>query len=243
MTVIMFSAVDANKCLAKDLTLNKLEKIFRSKNLGKRKILKLKRFIQKNKKRSVPVLIRVMKSSEYPERNRWMATFWLGKSMGKQASPFLSKFVKHPNWLLRVASLKVLLALREKKYGSLYGKLLKDPSLIVRTQALENIRQLKLHSEASKVWRMLYDRRNYYVSKKKTKRGNIIKDIIRVVGDLNFQKAKKPLLKMILKERYTDIFSDIEYSLRRITGKVPPKGNRTVKKIYWQRLAISETTI
>ena len=48
---------------------------------------------------------------------------------------------------------------------------------------------------------------------------------------------------MIQKEKYTDIFTDIEYSLKRITGKIPPKGNRTVKKIYWQRLAMAEITI
>ena len=76
-----------------------------------------------------------MKSDKYPEKNRWVATFLLGRIMGKKSSSFVSRFVEHPNWVLRMASLKTLLALKEERYQKKYIKALKDNSFIVRTQA------------------------------------------------------------------------------------------------------------
>ena len=191
--------------------------------------------------KAVPALIKVMKESKYPDKNRWMATFLVGRIMGKKAGPFISKFLKHPNWVLRMASLKTLLALREEQYGSLFAGALKDKSLIVRTQALENIHRLDLKEHAANVWEMLYDKRNYY-SEKEGERTNIIRKVITVVGDLRFDKAKDPLLKMIQKEKYQDIFGELDYSLGKITGKKSPEGEKA-KKFFWNRVAMADTVI
>lgn len=192
---------------------------------------------------AVPVLIEVMKNGKFPEKNRWVATFLLGQIMGKKASPFISKFIKHPNWVMRMAALKTLLALKEKKFSGLYAEALKDRSLIVRTQALENISRLNLQHLSSNVWAMLYDKKNYYYASKKHKRGNIIKKVIRAIGDLKFHAAKRPLLKMVQKKKYDDIFNDIDYSLTKITGKDSPKGNKKVKRIFWSRLSLANKVI
>lgn len=196
--------------------------------------------------KSVEALIEVMKNAKYPDKNRWVATFLLGQIMGEKSAPFLAKFLQHPHWVMRMASLKTMLALKQTQYSGQYAALLKDDSFIVRSQALDNIRSLKVKERAPQVWAMLYDKKNYYqptVNGKplKAKRSNIIKNVILTVGDLKFEKAKAPLLKMIQKDRYNDIFNEMDQSLVKITGLNSPKGDAKVKRIFWQRTAMSAT--
>lgn len=193
--------------------------------------------------KSVPALVKVMKGKTFPDKNRWVATFLLGKVMGKKSAPYLSKYLEHPNWVLRLASLKTLLALKQKSYAMDYAKSLEDDSFLIRKQALENIRHLKLKKAAPYVWSMLYDKRNYYANSKAAKRTNLIKEAIKTVGVLEFEKAKEPLLTMVQKDKYRDIFSEIDYSLEKITGKKSPEANIQVKRRFWKKLSVSLITI
>lgn len=237
-----FASVDSG-ATNKVITQSLLKKF--SKNTSKKDLLRLKKEVLSYNGKSVPALVEVMKNGKYPEKNRWVATFMLGKVMGKKSAPFISKFLKHPSWVMRMASLKTLLALKGKEYKRQFSNALRDKSMIVRFQALDNISALKLRSEAPFVWQMLYDKRNYYQPKgskkkiKNLKRTNIIKKVIATVGDLKFQKAKKPLLSMINKEKYDDIFEEIDKSLMNITGKKSPTGSKKMKKRYWSKVAIS----
>lgn len=197
---------------------------------------------------SVDALIEVMKNGKYPDKNRWVATFLLGQIMGDKSAPFLAKFLQHPHWVMRMASLKTMLALKQNKYGKEYATLLKDESFIVRSQALENIRLLEMKEVAPQVWSMLYDKKNYHQPKingkvMKSKRSHIIKDIILTVGDLKFEKAKDPLMKMVQKDRYNDIFPEMEASLTKITGFTSPKGDIKRKRMFWKRMMLNTTII
>ena len=210
----------------------------------KKELVNLKQETLKHGGQSVAALIEVMKNGKYPEKNRWMATFLLGEIMGDKSAPFLSKFFRHPSWVMRMASLKTMLALKQDKYGPQYAALLTDESLLVRSQALENIRQLKIQSIAPQVWVMLYDKKNYYeptINGKalKLKRSNLIKSIITTVGELKFKEAEDPLFKMIQKERYIDIFPEMDLALSSITGKKSPaNGDVKTKRIFWQRMSL-----
>ncbi|MCK6593969.1 MAG: HEAT repeat domain-containing protein [Bacteriovoracaceae bacterium] len=195
---------------------------------------------------SVEALIEVMKNGKYPEKNRWVATFLLGQIMGDKSAPFIAKFTKHPNWIMRMASLKTLLALKQDKFGGEYARLLTDESLIVRTQALENIKTLKLQKYSANVWSMLYDRRNYYEPTvkgaiKARKRSNIIKNVIATIGELKFQDARAPLIKMVQKDKYNDIFSEMDLALTAITGHKSPNGDIKAKRLFWNRKALDVT--
>lgn len=221
---------------------------FMKEGMGPKEIKELKNDVLSHSGKAVPALIDVMKKSQYPDKNRWVATFLLGQIMGKKASPFIVKFLKHPSWVMRMAALKTLLALKERQYARLYSKSLKDESLIVRGQALENIRKMKLKTEAPYVWAMLYDKKNYYQAKKGEKseevthkRTHLIKDVVRTVGELDFEKAQKPLFKMIQKDRYNDIFDDMDYALSQILDKKSPDGPLNIKRHFWKRTALSYT--
>lgn len=220
-------------------------KDYSKKALTKKQLSKLRQKTLAHGPAAVPALIEIMKSKKYPDRNKWMATFLLGKIVGKKSAPFISRFIQHPNWVMRMASLKTLNALKAVKYDGLYAFALKDKSMIVRSQALENIRTMNLKKMGPVVWAMLYDKQNYYIPKKKlgkSKRTHIIKRVIRTVGDLKFNKAKAPLLSMSQKKKYKDIFNDIDYALSKITGKKSPSGSLE-KKMYWKRYRMKETII
>jgi hypothetical protein len=200
----------------------------------------LKKTVLQLQGKAVSSLVTIMKDNTAPDRSRWVVTFLLGKLMGMKASPLLAKFLYHPNWVLRLASLKTLFSLKERRFIDGYLDKLKDSSFIVRIQALEVISKLNISQAAPQVWSMLFDESNYVGQKGKLKRSSIIKQAIRTLGDLRYDKVKSPLLSMILEKKYEDVFDDLDYGLTQITGKSSPNGDRSVKKVYWSRLYISE---
>jgi hypothetical protein len=209
--------------------------------VNKDELLKLKKDTLGMGGKAVPTLIEVMKNGRFPEKNRWVATFLLGQLMGDKAAPFLTKFTFHPSWVMRIASLKTLLALKQKNLGPVYARLLKDQSMIVRYQALDNIHKMSLSEMAPYVWAMLYDKENYYDTKSSKKRTTLIKDVIKTVGDLQFKKAERPLFKMVQNKRYDDIFEECDYALSKITGKPSPNGDKGAKRAFWSRQALNAT--
>lgn len=199
----------------------------------------LKRHALKHRQKSVPLLIKVMKESKFPEQNRWHATMLLGQIMGKKSAPFIAKFADHPHWMMRVASLKALLALRQSDYMAVYSKALKDSSLIVRVQALDNIAQMKLKNLGPEVWSMMYDQSNYSGDAGNRKRTSIVKSVIRTLGEIRYEKASKPLARLIQKPKYKDLMEDLDYSLEKITGEVSPN-SVTERRKFWQKFAIAD---
>lgn len=167
--------------------------------------------------KAVPLLINTIKNPDSSDRQLWVSTISLGKVAGKKASKFLVRLLEHPNWVLRLASLKTLLALKEKRYTQKYVRALKDSSLLVRKQALENIKRLRLKQHATKVWAMIFDKSNY--AGKLKKRMDIVGDAIKVVGILGYKSAFKPLLVMAKKEHYRDIHPQIKFSLAMLAKK------------------------
>lgn len=200
----------------------------------------LKRNSLRHGSKAVPVLIKVMKESKYPEQNRWQATMLLGRIMGKKSAPFIAKFSDHPHWMMRVASLKALLALRQDTYHHVYSKALRDPSLIVRVQALDNISRMQIKPLAPHVWNMLYDQTNYSGDAGNLKRTSIVKSVIRTLGDVKYTNAQKPLAKLIQNPKYQDLIEDLDYSLEKITGEVSPNAVDQRRK-FWSKLAMAET--
>lgn len=231
-----------NISLAKDdvVTLERFENMFSMDARTPGLQAMLKRHAFKHKQKAVPVLIKVMKESKYPEQNRWHATMLLAQIMGPKAAPFIAKFADHPHWMMRVASLKALLGLRQDTYLTVYSNALKDPSLIVRVQALDNISQMKISKLAPDVWKMMFDQTNYTGDKGARKRTSIVKSVIRTLGDLKYTQAKTALAKLIQKPKYQDLIEDLDYSLEKITGEVSPNAVEQRRK-FWSKVASNES--
>jgi HEAT repeat protein len=218
-------------------SLDKLQKMFAADASSPEFVSLLKRHTLRHRQKAVPLLINVMKSSKFPDQNRWHATMLLGRIMGKNSAPFIAKFSDHPLWMMRVASLKALLALKQDNYVKIYAKALQDPSLIVRVQALDNISQMKIKALAPHVWQMMYDGSNYSGDIGNRKRTSIVKTVIRTLGDLRYEEARSPLLKLIQKSEYADLQDDLDYSLEKITGLTSPDQNR---KGFWAKHSVAK---
>ena len=221
------------------VTLERLENMFTMDGRTPGLSAMIKRHTFKHRQKAVPVLIKVMKDNKYPEQNRWQATMLLGQVMGKKSAPFIAKFIDHPHWMMRVASLKALLGLKQDTYHSVYAKALKDSSLIVRVQALDNISKMKIESMAPQVWNMMYDQSNYTGNAGNRKRTSIVRSIIRTIGDIKFDKAKSPLAKLIQKPKYQDLIDDLDYSLEKITGENSPNSSVEARRKFWSKMESS----
>lgn len=194
----------------------KLEKIFKTSPLSKKNVAELKRLIKSNPKRNVPVLFSVMKNNKMPEQSRWLATILIGKTLGKRSIDYLAKYTVHPQVILRLASLKSLLSLEAGMKADIFEKALFDKSLLVRKQALEAIRKLKIQTAESSLLNMLMDKKNYYIKNKKLKRSPIIKDVIQTIGELRLKRSKKILLTLRNKESYQDLYPVLDYAISRM---------------------------
>lgn len=225
------------------MTLDKLERMFTMDARTPGLVAMIKRQTLKHQGKAVPLLIKVMKDGNYPEQNRWQATMLMAQIVGKKSAPFIAKFADHPHWMMRVASLKALLGLKQSEYHSVYSKALKDPSLIVRVQALDNISQMKISALAPNVWSMMYDQSNYSGEAGSRKRTSIVKTVIRTLGDLRFEKASKPMARLIQKPKYQDLVEDLDYSLEKITGSVSPNSNLDQRRKFWSKLVVDNKKI
>lgn len=216
--------------------LEKFETLFRMdpKTPGLFKVMKKNALNYQQK--VVPILVKVMKEEAFPDQNRWQATMLLAQIMGTNSAAFIAKFSEHPNWMMRLASLKALLGLKQDTYHAVYSRALKDPSLIVRIQALDNISQLRISALAPEVWQMMYDQSNYAGDVGKRKRTSIVKSIIRTLGDLEYHKATPILASLIQKDKYADLADDLDYSLEKMTKKSSPNSIAERRK-FWEKHA------
>lgn len=225
----------SSSLLASELN-SAIVELFKKDYLGKQGIKQLDQLRIKCLKlqaKVVPSLIEVMKGQEYPDRNRWLATFLLARIMGKKASAFIANFIHHPLWIMRLAGLKTLLALKEMKYGEKYAQALSDNSLFVRQQALDNIIKLKLYQFSDIIWNMLFDKKNYEQHGDRVVRMPILSKVIRAMGDLNYKKVSIPLTRMIAKKQYESLVYDIDYSLSKIFDIHSPPGGIEAKQKFW----------
>ena len=215
-----FAAMNTSEISSEVINEEKIEATllasFKTPPQGKADIDKLKTQVLVYKNRSVPALIKVMKDGAYPEQNRWLATFMLGRVMGEKSAPFISKFVAHPHWMMRLAALKTLLLLKQKNYQRHYAQALKDQSLLVRYQALENVEKLKIKELGPSVWKMLYNKDNYSGKDGKLKRASIMKNVIRTIGEIEFKEAQKPMQVMLKNKKFSDLHADLQYSLAKL---------------------------
>lgn len=185
--------------------------------------------------KAVPVLLNAMKKKSYPVQNRWIAMFSLTKLMGKNSSKVLSKFTKHPDWMMRLGALKCLLFLKEKSYAKDYALLLTDKSLVVRQQALKNIHQLNIKENAKDVSNLLAE-----INFDKTASDDPVVDMtLLTLAKLGHKQSIPTLVDMLKAERFKKNSATIDFSLEQLTGKKSPNGDLNSKIAFWSRNSTS----
>lgn len=189
--------------------------------------------------KAVPVLLNVMKKKSYPVKNRWIAMFSVTKLMGKKSAKVLSKFTKHPDWMMRLGALKCLLFLKEKQFAREYSHLLKDKSQIVRQQALMNIQQLEIKESAPAVSSLLKDITS------QSNAGNNLEQMtdmtIMTLTKFGHKDSIKTMLEMMKNSQFKNNSATIDYSLEKLTGVKSPKGDWNTKLSFWHKYSSSKT--
>lgn len=179
--------------------------------------------------KAVPILLNAMKKKSYPVKNRWIAMFSLTKLMGKNSSKVLSKFTKHPDWMMRLGALKCLLFLKEKKYAKQYANLLSDKSMVVRQQALKNIHQLEIKESAYAVSNLLSE-----INFDKSSGVNAEVDLtLLTLAKLGHKQSIPTLVDMLKAKKFKNNTATIDYTLELLTGKKSPKGDLNSKIAFW----------
>lgn len=140
-----------------------------------------KKKVYQKGKYAVPTLVKVIKEESAPIQGRWVATFLLGKIMGKAAIPFLQKLLQHPHWAMRLAGLKTLFKVNEQNPIKILKIALEDPSMLVKYEALGLIKDFRIHE-------MITDVRGMLLEEETKEKGNpqLIRTAYQVIS--SFQK-------------------------------------------------------
>lgn len=210
-----------------------LDKLYRSEASSSKFFSELEMKALELSNKAVPVLVKVMKKDVYPEKNRWHATFTLARIMGDKSLPFIKKFLHHPHWMMRLASLKVLRLFKKENITKEVEERLYDKSMFIRLEALDIIGDRKWKGSASAVWKMLHDKKNYHkVKKGKIEKTEVIKAVIKTLGRLEYPTTKKSLVRLLEDKNFKDLTTEIDQSLQKITGLRSPSV-LSQKKQFW----------
>ena len=167
-------------------------------------------------------------------KERWFAVMAVTKLQGSQALGNLKKWAEHPEWFVRLASLKALsyLDLNESTYPtSLVMKRLKDKSILVRDGALEVLGRWCLPQTQSKILGVIDDQEHF----RKKHPLFIRKRAVDVIGQCGFSsvETKKRLVQLFEEENFYDIHSATHQTLQLLTQRKLPFMNDG-KKLFTQ---------
>ncbi len=198
----------------KEFSFDGIKKILKKDSITPQQAKKIQKLFFKLDNKAVPTIIEIMKSDKYPDKNRWLATLTLARVMGEKSLPFIKKFLRHPNWMMRLSALKVMRMFKDQSSNQDVEKMLFDKSLLVRVEALEMINSLKNKKSAKSVWKMMYDKKNYQkFSKSKVVPTEVISRILKTIKTLEYRKAKPALVKLQNEKKFSSLSSEIQNTI------------------------------
>lgn len=101
-------------------------------------------------------------NNQYPLEMRWDAYHKIVTKNKKESIPMAKRAVKSKDWFLREAGLKTFVALKPLEAKVIARDLFeKDPSMLVRAQALSAIKILDDKSTEKLLWKSLKDPKNF----------------------------------------------------------------------------------
>lgn len=92
---------------------------------------------------------------------RWRALTTMGRLNAQAFRKEIDRALKSPEWFMRNAALIALLSDERDRAVEQSMRLLGDPALIVRTQAVRNLIALNANEAEAKLWAEIHNRRNF----------------------------------------------------------------------------------
>jgi HEAT repeat protein len=107
-------------------------------------------------------LERVAFDANAPLEARWRAVTTVGRLYHDHNQEFMEKAMRSSDWYMRNAAI-IVAPYSQRQWAVRWAKaLLDDPALIVRTAAVEAIRQMGAKEAEDKLWQKLYSSENYH---------------------------------------------------------------------------------
>lgn len=106
-------------------------------------------------------LIQTAFDSKEALQTRWRAITTMGRLDARAFQEPIDRALRSPEWFLRNAALIALLNDERERAIGWSIRLLEDPALVVRTQAVRNVIALKASSAEPILWKLIYDRQNF----------------------------------------------------------------------------------
>ncbi len=124
---------------------------------------------------------------------RWRAITTMGRLNPKAFRSDIESALKNADWYLRNAG---LIAIRndDRQQAVLWStRLLSDPALIVRTQAVRNLIDLDAHEIEPLLWKMLFDKRNFRGDQSLWIRAHLAEAVAKFAGPGRAQQFRRLL--------------------------------------------------
>lgn len=189
--------------------------IFCSPLCWSRKADSFKDHLKKTNKLKIMRLLSELKSDKINDKKRWRAGMEIIKKLGVKSLPLMRKLGEHPDWMLRLLSLKAIRLLKDKTSLSLIERSLFDKSGLVRVEALDLLGDWKIKKSGRKIWKMLSDKKNYLKSNNKTFANKmVVSKIIETIKILKYSRVKKHLLNLRNKKEFKAVALEIDETLK-----------------------------
>lgn len=113
-------------------------------------------------KTEVKNLKAIVFNNKYPLEDRWDAYHKIVTKNKDESIPMAKRAIKSKDWFLREAGLKTFVAL-QPEHAKIIARdmLVKDPSMLVRAQALSAIKILNDKASENLLWKTLKDPKNF----------------------------------------------------------------------------------
>ena len=149
--------------------------------------------IAKDRAKAYPALVKTAFDESQSLRLRWRALTTMGRADAVYFKKDLERALRGPQWFLRNAALIAILNAPRDTAVKWSMELVKDPALMVRTQAVRNLVGLEAKESEEFLWRELWSSRNFRKKESLWIRAHIAEALARL-ADRGHQKAFQRLL-------------------------------------------------
>jgi len=114
--------------------------------------------------------------------SRWRAVTAVGALGGNLALPELERASRAKSWELRSAALVTVVGIDKKLGGEWARRLLKDPALMVRLQAVQTLQEIGDRDSIPLLWQELSEKRNFHRGESLFIRPRIVEALAKLEG-------------------------------------------------------------
>lgn len=189
-------------------------------------------FLAKLGPKAYKELMTVAFDSNYGMKVQWRALTAMAMLGKSNAIPEMEKALQHKDWYLRNAGLVVMNEIKPSKAREWAKKLVSDPSLIVRTEAVSVLRKNRDLGARNLLWEKLYDKQNF----RGTQSLWVRRHIVETLSEMKAKGDEMKFLKVLDdkdKSLHPAALSALEYLTQKHLGEPHDSVNQKAK--LWKK--------